>query len=140
MTLGEFIKEYRLTHGISQAAFSSISGISKGYISMLEQNKNPATGLPLAPSIEIFGKVASAIGISIDELLRIVDSSQPITLTNSSPVCLSKTPNLESEIEYSVNVVKLAGRDGRYLEKRLSDAQLSALMAMVEQLPDAEDL
>ena len=38
------------------------------------------------------------------------------------------------------NIVKLAGRDGRYLERRLSDAQLNALMAMVEQLPDAEDL
>lgn len=39
----------------------------------------------------------------------------------------------------SVNVVKIAGRDGSYFEKRLSDAQLSALKAMVEQLPDAPD-
>lgn len=38
-----------------------------------------------------------------------------------------------------VNIVKLAGRDGSYLEKRLSDAQLSALKAMVEQLPDVPD-
>ena len=80
MTLGDFIKDYRQTHKMSQAAFSSISGISKGYISMLEQNKNPSTGLPIAPTIEIFSKVASAVGITTNELFRLVDAKQPVSM------------------------------------------------------------
>lgn len=51
MTLGEIIKEYRTAHNLSMDAFSEKSGISKAYISLLEKNKHPKTGKPIAPSI-----------------------------------------------------------------------------------------
>ena len=76
MLLGEYIKEYRTSHGgMSQDTFAKLSGISKGYISMLERNQNPKTKLPIAPTIETFSKVAKATGISVNELFEIVDSS-----------------------------------------------------------------
>lgn len=45
MHLGEIIKKYREEHdNMSMDAFALRSGLSKGYISMLESNKNPRTG------------------------------------------------------------------------------------------------
>lgn len=92
MTLGEFIKDYRKTHAMSQAAFATVSGISKGYISMLEQNKNPATGLPIAPTIDIFSKVAAAVGISTNDLFRLVDSRQPVSMCAPLPSNVVRLP------------------------------------------------
>ena len=80
MTLGDIIKDYRLNHGISQSDFSKLSGITKGYISMLENNKNPKSGKPIAPTYKMFQKVAYAIGIPINELFLQVDSTQPFNM------------------------------------------------------------
>lgn len=76
MLLGEYIKEYRASHGdMSQDAFAKLSGLSKGYISMLERNQNPKSKLPIAPTVDTFTKVAKATGISINQLFEIIDSS-----------------------------------------------------------------
>lgn len=80
MHLGEIIKMYRAEHSMSQAAFASISGISKGYISMLENNKNPATGEPLAPTYTIFEKVARVTGYTTEDLMRAMDDRQMISV------------------------------------------------------------
>lgn len=82
MLLGEYIKEYRASHGdMSQDAFAKLSGISKGYISMLENNKNPRTKLPISPTIDMYKKVANVAGISLNELFSVVDS--PVDLSDS---------------------------------------------------------
>ena len=109
MTLGKFIKDYRDSQSMSQAAFASASGISKGYISMLEQNKNPATGLPIAPSIDVFGKVASAVGISLDELLRLVDSDQPISLALAPS---TSAPEISPDLKYLSEALAQLNDDG----------------------------
>ena len=80
MHLGEIIKKYRAEHNLSQAEFAKISKISKGYISMLENNKNPSTGEPLAPTYTIFEKVSKATGYEIDALLRAMDDRQMIAV------------------------------------------------------------
>lgn len=82
MHLGELIKQYRSEHGMSQAEFAQKSGISKGYISMLENNKNPDSGKPLAPSYTVFSKVASTIGCTTDSLMRMMDEGQLITVNS----------------------------------------------------------
>ena len=38
------------------------------------------------------------------------------------------------------NVIKIAGRDGSYEERILTDEQLNALMAIINQMPDISDL
>lgn len=80
MLLGEFIKEYRTTHDLSQRDFADVSGISRGYISMLERNENPSTGQPITPTYTIFQKVASCMGISVNDLISTLDEDQLINI------------------------------------------------------------
>lgn len=75
MVLGEYIKAYRQEHGLSQRGFAAISGLTNGYVSMLENNKHPKTGEPIAPTIETYKKVADATGLSFDALLALVDDN-----------------------------------------------------------------
>ena len=46
---------------------------------MLEKDRNPRNGKPIAPSIETYDCVATAMGISLDELLR-RESGQKISM------------------------------------------------------------
>lgn len=70
MKLGEIIREYRLHNNMSMGDFAKRSGISKPYISMLEADKNSNGGKPIAPSVETLQKVANAVGMPLDKLLR----------------------------------------------------------------------
>lgn len=56
-------------------------------------------------------------------------------LTSSS----NEKPTPASEGEPHVNIVKIAGRDGSFIEKHLTDKQLQALKSFVDLLPDASD-
>lgn len=107
MTLGDIVKNYRTEHGLSLREFSRISGVSNGYISMLEKNEHPKTKKPIVPSIEKMRCIADAMGMSFDSLLDIIDSDQPISikkenapapsLTSSESDLLSKYRRLNSE-------------------------------------------
>lgn len=70
MKLGEIIREHRQRNRISMGDFAKASGLSKPYVSMLEANKNSKGGKPIKPSVETLLKVSSAIGVTLDELLR----------------------------------------------------------------------
>lgn len=72
MKLGEYVKNYRASVGMSIRGFASISGLSAGYISMLENNRNPKTGEPITPSIDTYTAVAKATGRSVHELVALV--------------------------------------------------------------------
>ncbi len=48
------------------------------------------------------------------------------------------TPEDERSIE-NKNVIRIAGRDGSFVTKVLTDEQLHALKTMIEHLPDASD-
>ena len=78
MTLSDFVKEYRKEHDLSQRQFAAICGLSNGYISMLERNLNPKTGLPLTPSLPALKKISTAMGMSLGDLLTAVDD-MPLT-------------------------------------------------------------
>ena len=80
MFLGEIIKAYRDEHGLSMQDFASLSKLSKPYISQLEKNRNPKTGDAIVPSPDTFQKVATAMGITFDELIRMVDKNQPMAI------------------------------------------------------------
>lgn len=107
MTLGDIVKNYRTEHRLSLREFSRISGVSNGYISMLEKNEHPKTKKPIVPSIEKMRCIANAMGMSFDSLLDMIDSNQPISirkenapapsLTSSESDLLSKYRRLNSE-------------------------------------------
>ena len=73
MTLGDYIKTYRVTNQCSMDEFAKKTGMSKAYISLLERNYNPTTKKPPIPSLETIMNVASVIGIDFDTLLSSID-------------------------------------------------------------------
>ena len=95
MTLGEIIKEYRIKHGMSMREFERISGISRGYLSMLEKNEHPKTKKPITPSVDIIRQVSVATGISFDKLFDMMEN-QPVSIASDNHD-LSLSP-LEKEI------------------------------------------
>ncbi len=54
----------------------------------------------------------------------------------------SEKDNFPSEGELTEgndkNIIRIAGRDGSYVEKRLTDEQLAAVKTLISQLPDAD--
>ena len=54
--------------------------VSHGYIAMLEKGINNRTGKEPAPSIYFFADFARLAGISVDDLLRMTDGAQPVTI------------------------------------------------------------
>lgn len=85
MKIGNIIKEYRINHNLSMQSFADKCGLSKGYISMLEKGKHPQNGKEIIPSIDTVQKIASAMGITVDNLLEAVDSDQPIVVSRDFP-------------------------------------------------------
>lgn len=73
MTLGDIIYNYRTEHKMSMDAFADRSGMSKAYISLLEKNKHPKTGKPIAPSIKVIKQSAEAMRMDFNELFEKID-------------------------------------------------------------------
>lgn len=85
MTLGDIIKKYREENKISMDEFSKRSSLSKGYISMLENNVNPRNNKPIAPTIPTIEKIALGIGSDVDTILKTLDGKQKVSL--GSDIC-----------------------------------------------------
>lgn len=79
MTLGDVIKEYRTKHNMSMDIFSKKSGISKAYISLLEKNKHPKTGKPIAPSIQCMKQAAEGMNVDFNTLFGLIDGNAALT-------------------------------------------------------------
>lgn len=133
MKLGELIKAYRDDHDLSQRQFAIQCRLSNGYISMLEKNLNPKTGRPVTPTIPQLKKLADGMGVTMSTMLEQVDDMD-VDLTSA----IALFDDSEETIE-NCNIIKIAGRDGSYEERRLTDEQLAALKAILAQMPDASD-
>ncbi|MBQ3119017.1 MAG: helix-turn-helix domain-containing protein [Clostridia bacterium] len=70
MNIGDIIKEYRAKYNVTMDDFAQMSGLSKGYISMLEKNENPRTKLPIMPTTKTLQAVSQALNISVSELMN----------------------------------------------------------------------
>jgi len=82
MTLGDVIREFRDLNKINMEEFGKMADLSKSYISMLENNKDPR-GNPINPSLETIDKVATAIGVDLDTLVSKID--QDIVVNRKKP-------------------------------------------------------
>lgn len=85
MYIGELIKKYREKHGLSMQDFANLSGISKAYIGVLEKVYNPTTKEPVAPSLPKIQAIASATGMELDDLLKLLDRDQPVIVNTNRP-------------------------------------------------------
>lgn len=93
MTLGDVIREFRDLNNLSLEEFGKMSNLSKSYISMLENNKDPR-GNPINPSLETIDKVASAIGLELDYLVGQIDQD---VVVNRKKTPLSDFDSSEEE-------------------------------------------
>ncbi|MBQ2764547.1 MAG: helix-turn-helix domain-containing protein [Firmicutes bacterium] len=73
LTLGDLIKKYREETKSSMDDFAEKSGLSKGYISMLEKNLNPKTGLPIAPSLQTIKQASIGMNMDFETVLTMID-------------------------------------------------------------------
>lgn len=73
MHLGEIVSKYRKRYDVTMEEFARRSGLSKGYISMLEKIYNPNTKEEIAPSVDAIKKVSSVIGVSFNELFSMME-------------------------------------------------------------------
>lgn len=81
MTLGEFILKYRTEHGMSQRMFAKACDISNGTISILEKGGlNPRSGKRLTPGLDTYAKLASGMGMTVQDLFLEVDD-MPVSMT-----------------------------------------------------------
>lgn len=76
MTLGMIIKEYREKNRLSQRQFALMCDVSNGYISMLEEGRNPKTNEPIVPSLATMKKLAKAMGMSLNDLMSKADDME----------------------------------------------------------------
>lgn len=87
MKLSNVIIDYRNRMQISQREFARRCGLSNSYISFIENEYNPRTGKPIVPTIEQYQKIASCMGMSLQQLFEILDEDSPVELhQNTSPV------------------------------------------------------
>lgn len=105
MTLGDIVKKYREDNNISMDNFSKRAGLSKGYISMLEKNKNPNSGKPIRPSLLTIKSIAMAMNIDVNDLIDSLDNQEVIlskekdaidtfSYKNILPITIKKVPLL----------------------------------------------
>ena len=75
MTIGECVKNYCYEHSLSYRSFAKLCGLSSGYISMLVNGRNPKTGKPITPDVDTYVRLASCMGMTLDELFHKIDDS-----------------------------------------------------------------
>lgn len=91
-TLGDIIKKYRNINGLSMDDFSKKSGISKAYVSLLEKNRHPKTGKPIAPSIETIKLASDGMNIDFNELFSMIDGN--VSLSSGPKSVCPLPPNI----------------------------------------------
>lgn len=97
MTIGDVIKEFRKLNELNLEEFGKMCGLSKSYISMLENNKDPR-GNPVNPSLETIDKIASAIGVDTDALVGQID--QDVVVNRKKPLTDFDTSEEESATKW----------------------------------------
>ena len=117
---GERLRHLRTSHELSQMDLAKQLKTSKSSVNMYERCERE-------PSLEMLEKVADYFNVDLDYLLGKTDCPNKHGLSK------------ESFGGSNVNIITIAGRDGSYAERKLSDQQLAALKAILDQMPDVPD-
>ena len=104
--------------GKSQKGLADYLGIKQQAVTNWKQELNTAY------TRYIHG-IAEYLGVAVEYLKGETDTKE-------------KSPVIDEGLMAS-NTVRIAGRDGSYVEKRLSDDQVDLLRRMIDQLPDYND-
>ena len=87
MLLGEYISDYRKENNLSMKELADKCNLSKGYISMLENNFKPTnTGKNITPSITVIKKLADGMNTDFDLLLSMINGD--VSLVDNDDVLM----------------------------------------------------
>lgn len=75
------------------------------------------------PNHDVLVKLADYFDVTVDYLLGREEKAAP-----------TEQPHM------NMNTIKIAGRDGSFVERSLTDKQIDLIKRMVEQMPNADDL
>lgn len=84
MYIGEIIKNYRINNNLTQRAFAARTSLSPSYINTLEKIYNPKTGKPYSVTTDVASELAKAMFMSIEDLLKSLDSNQEFILNSNT--------------------------------------------------------
>lgn len=125
MKISDKLSILRTEKDMTQSQIAKIAGVSDKSVSAWESGNRE-------PKIKSIKKICAYFNLDLNSFVdESIDEFAPAGSTN---VCVEHKNN-----ELSRNVIRIAGRDGSYHERVLSDSQLAAVKAMIDQLPDASD-
>ena len=117
MSIASNIKRLRESHGLTQAQFGAIAGVTDKAVSTWEAGiKEPRMG-----SVQ---KICDYFGISKSEIL--LDEQDLLLLS-------------DSKNKSRPNTIRIAGRDGSFVERQLTDEQLALFQSMLDQMKPIDD-
>lgn len=117
MIFAENLRSLMQKHGEKQTDIAKLLGVSKSTVSEYCKGQQ----MPRMDKIEM---LSVHYGVLKSELL------EPQTVSGQAGEGSSEKKN----------VVRIAGRDGSFVEKNLSDEQVAALKTLIDQLPEVDDL
>lgn len=135
--MSQRILEIILSKEISYGELADRTGIPKSAL------QRYATGATEKIPIDRLIRIANALGVDPYSLMDF-DTATSV-LEDRINKRIKETPATpgkrleEYENTCGRNVIRIAGRNGSYEERVLSDEQLSALKAIIDQMPDASD-
>lgn len=135
MELSKILRDYRQEHGLTLQVFADRAGLTKQYISMLENNKNSKNGKPIIPSLETLRKLASAMYMNIDTLVATLDGEQDVSLQTKDAGYYTDPEVAEYAEELRTNPKYRLLFDA---SKNLSKEDIDFVVNMIEQLKARE--
>lgn len=109
--------------GVSPSRAAVDAGISKSLVTKWKVNSVEV------PSPEILKKLSAYFGVPVSKLLSEEEQKAP-ALTEK---------DRRDGIPNDMNVLRIAGRDGSFEERILTDDQMATIKAFLNLLPDASD-
>lgn len=121
---GERLRSLRTSHDLSQMDLAKQLKISKSSINMYERCERE-------PNLVMLEAIADFFNVDLDYLLGKSDYPRKHISEIGPTLTLSQPQHSD------VNLLKIAGRDGTYLERVLTDQQMEEIMKAISAMPDA---
>lgn len=118
-SFGDNLRYLRKTKQMTQLDLANALGLSFSAISMYERGERE-------PAFEVMETIADYFNVTMD------------FLHGKETDVKEKPPVIDGGL-MAANTVRIAGRDGSYVERQLTDEQVDLLRRMIDQLPDCTD-
>lgn len=135
------IKSICKLKGIAPTAACKESGVGGSFINDINRGQTP--------SVAKVQLLAQYLGVTVSELLGESTLGSQARAAPTEHLAQSAQNGSSGEQKEPIpvdgdgqgqNVIKIAGRDGSLIERRLTDEQVAALKLMLAQLPEVDDL